>query len=83
MEEDIQTTGRSIALNIRVDECRKGIRSVIEARDILNREYGKTVARIQPKDQQTGILQLLLDEQAMEFFENISDEIAVEGMQTT
>ena len=83
MEEDIQTTGRSIALNIRVDESRKGIRSVIEARDILNREYGKTVARILPKDQQTGILQLLLEEQAMEFFENISDEIAVESMQTT
>ena len=83
MEEDIQTTGRSIALNIRVDESRKGIRSVIEARDILNREYGKTVARIQPKDQRTGILQLLLEEQAMEFFENISDEIAVESMQTT
>lgn len=83
MEEDIQTTGRSIALNIRVDESRKGIRSVIEARDILNREYGKTVARIRPKDQQTGILQLLLEEQAMEFFESISDEIAVESMQTT
>ena len=83
MEEDIQTTGRSIALNIRVDESRKGIRSVIEARDILNREYGKTVARIRPKDQQTGILQLLLEEQAVEFFESISDEIAVESMQTT